>query len=225
MRTNKISLQSFITGAELVNALINQFSWFIQTMPDIATLRANVRRITELADAVEKVRNPQDFYAHTGPYEFEYFEQNPELGLTVEQLELFHTGADLPFLRAPELHFGWGDWVFVSGDFRQRQNITASRHQRALGARTRPILVCRSIREHFMPRRTSSFSPSPSKTSSACRTTATNTRMIALQPSFWRQVLAHSSANWPPKAATGRVGINFCQAGKNRGLHSPVFFY
>lgn len=113
--TNKISLQSFITGAELVNALINQFSWFIQAMPDIATLRANVRRVTELADAVEKVRNPQDFYAHTGPYEFEYVEQDPKLGLTVEQLELFHTGAALPFLRASALNFEPGDWVFVSG--------------------------------------------------------------------------------------------------------------
>jgi vitamin B12/bleomycin/antimicrobial peptide transport system ATP-binding/permease protein len=113
--TNKISLQSFITSAELVNTLINQFSWFIQAMPDIATLRANVRRVTELAEAVEKVRNPRDFYAHTGLCEFEYSKQDPALGLTVEALELFHTGAALPFLRAPELHFQRGDWVLISG--------------------------------------------------------------------------------------------------------------
>ena len=74
---NKISLQNYVTGAELANALINACSWFIHVMPDIATLRANARRITELAEAIEAVQRPQEFYAQTGPNEFRYAKQNP----------------------------------------------------------------------------------------------------------------------------------------------------
>src|SRR5690606_18315615 len=38
---DNISLKSYVTGAELVNSLIMQCSWFIDVMPAIATLRAN----------------------------------------------------------------------------------------------------------------------------------------------------------------------------------------
>jgi putative ATP-binding cassette transporter len=112
---NKISLQSYVTGAELANALINACSWFIQVMPDIATLRANARRITELAQAIEAVQTPQMFYAQTGPSEFRYDSQNLSLGLTVRQLELFHAAAGRPFLVAPKLNFQPGEWILVVG--------------------------------------------------------------------------------------------------------------
>jgi ABC-type uncharacterized transport system fused permease/ATPase subunit len=112
---NKISLQSYITGAELANALISACSWFIQVMPDIATLRANARRITDLALAIEAVQTPQKFYAQTGPNEFQYLHQDPSLGLTVRQLELFHSAAERPFLAAPKLDFQSGEWILVVG--------------------------------------------------------------------------------------------------------------
>jgi vitamin B12/bleomycin/antimicrobial peptide transport system ATP-binding/permease protein len=112
---NKISLQNYVTGAELANALINACSWFIQVMPDIATLRANARRITELALAIEAVQAPQMFYAQTGPNEFRYDSQNLSLGLTVRQLELFHWAAGRPFLVAPKLNFQPGEWILVVG--------------------------------------------------------------------------------------------------------------
>jgi putative ATP-binding cassette transporter len=112
---NKISLQNYITGAELANALISACSWFIQVMPDIATLRANARRITDLALAIEAVQKPQEFYAQTGPNEFRFTPQNPSLGFTVRQLELFHSNADRPFLVAPKLNFQPGEWILVVG--------------------------------------------------------------------------------------------------------------
>ncbi len=113
---NKLSLQSYVTGAELANALIHECSWFIHVMPDIATLRANARRITDLAEAIETVQRPQEFYARTGPYEFRYAKQDPALGLTVQQIELLHAGVDLPFLAADKLHFLPGEWTLVVGD-------------------------------------------------------------------------------------------------------------
>ncbi len=113
---NKVSLQHYVTGAELATALINECSWFIHVMPDIATLRANARRITELAEAIETVQRPQEFYARTGPYEFRYAKQDPVLGLAVHEIELLHAGVDLPFLTADKLHFLPGEWTLVVGE-------------------------------------------------------------------------------------------------------------
>lgn len=112
---NKLSLRSYVTGAELANALISDCSWFIHVMPDIATLGANARRITDLADAIETVQRPQEFYAQTGPSEFHYEKQEPALGLTLQQIRLLHAGVDLPFLSADDLHFPPGEWTLVVG--------------------------------------------------------------------------------------------------------------
>lgn len=113
---NKVSLQHYVTGAELATALINECSWFIHVMPDIATLRANARRIIDLAEAIETVQRPQKFYAHTGPCEFRYAKQDPVLGLTVQEIELLHAGGDLPFLTADKLHFLPGEWTLAAGE-------------------------------------------------------------------------------------------------------------
>lgn len=112
---NTVSLKNYVTGAELANALINECSWFIHVMPEIATLRANARRITDLADAIEAVQRPQEFYARTGTCDFRYAKQDPGLGLTVQQIELLHAGVDLPFLTAYKLHFLPGEWTLVVG--------------------------------------------------------------------------------------------------------------
>ena len=114
---NKVSLQYYVTGAELANALINACSWFIHVMPDIATLRANARRITDLAEAIETVQRPREFYAHTGPCEFRYAKQDPVLGLTVQQIELLHASVDRPFLAADKLNFLPGEWTLVVGEY------------------------------------------------------------------------------------------------------------
>jgi len=112
-----ISLQDYVTGAELATALINECSWFIHAMPDIATLRADARRITELAEAIETVQRPQDYYAQSGPAAFEYTAAGAsEGGLSIRSVELLHTGEDEPFLTAREVNFAPGEWTLVMGD-------------------------------------------------------------------------------------------------------------
>lgn len=111
-----VSLKSYVTGAELVNSLIVQCSWFIQVMPAIASLKANAKRITDLAQAIEDVRKPDDFYRLTGQSEFQYGTQHAVFGLTVRQLELMHQGDDaVPFLTVTNLRFKRGEWTFLKG--------------------------------------------------------------------------------------------------------------
>jgi ABC-type uncharacterized transport system fused permease/ATPase subunit len=114
---NSISLKAYVTGAELVNSLISQCSWFIHVMPEIATLKANARRVTDLAEAIENVQKPRDFYRLSGHSDFHYGTQNAVFGLRIRNLELMHQGNDaLPFLSATNLRFRRGEWTFVMGD-------------------------------------------------------------------------------------------------------------
>jgi ABC-type uncharacterized transport system fused permease/ATPase subunit len=114
---NRIDLRGYITGAELVNALISQCSWFIHVMPAIATLRANSKRVMDLAEAIESVQQPADFYRRTGRSEFHYSSQNLVFGLTIQNLELSHQGHETePFVRAERLRFRRGEWTFLKGE-------------------------------------------------------------------------------------------------------------
>lgn len=114
---NGFDLKGYITGSELVNSLISQCSWFIHVMPAIAALRANSQRVTELANAIENVQHPQEFYSQTGRSEFHYGSQNPVFGLTIQKLELAHQGEDAtPFLSAANLRFRRGEWTFLKGE-------------------------------------------------------------------------------------------------------------
>lgn len=111
-----IGLKSYITGAELINQLISQCSWFIHVMPEIATLRANARRITDLAQAIDKVAAPRDFYRQTGRSDFRYSTQNAAFGLAIRRLELHHEGeATKPFVVARDLRFRRGEWACLMG--------------------------------------------------------------------------------------------------------------
>lgn len=112
----RLNLQAYVTGAELANAIINDCSWFIHVMPDIARLRANAGRITDLAKAIEDVQQPRDFYAHTGHAELHYTRQDPEVGLTIRHLELMHPGDDQPFVTTGLLHFDRGEWTLLVGE-------------------------------------------------------------------------------------------------------------
>jgi vitamin B12/bleomycin/antimicrobial peptide transport system ATP-binding/permease protein len=114
---NSISLKAYVTGAELVNSLISQCSWFIHVMPEIATLKANARRVTDLAEAIENVQKPRDFYRLSGHSDFHYGTQNAVFGLRIRNLDLMHQGSDAaPFLSASNLRFRRGEWTFVTGD-------------------------------------------------------------------------------------------------------------
>ncbi|MEW9806692.1 ABC transporter ATP-binding protein/permease [Mesorhizobium sp. ZMM04-5] len=113
---DNISLKSYVTGAELVNSLINQCSWFIDVMPAIATLRANARRVTGLAVAIEEVQHPDAFYRRTGCRDLRYGAQNAVFGLTVRDLDLMHQGSEAtPFLTIRNVRFRRGEWTYVKG--------------------------------------------------------------------------------------------------------------
>lgn len=112
---DQISLKDYVTGAELVNSLISQCSWFIHVMPAIATLKANARRVTELANAIERVSAPAEFYRQTGRSEFDYGSQHAVFGLTVRHIELLHGDDPAPFLTADNLRFRRGEWSFLKG--------------------------------------------------------------------------------------------------------------
>jgi ABC-type uncharacterized transport system fused permease/ATPase subunit len=115
--TNRVDLKGYITGAELVNSLISQCSWFIHVMPAIATLRANSRRVIDLAEAIENVQHPREFYKRTGSSDFRYDRQNPVFGLSIQGLELTQQGHDAaPFLTAERLRFKRGEWTFIKGE-------------------------------------------------------------------------------------------------------------
>lgn len=114
---SKVDLKGYITGAELVNSLISQCSWFIHVMPAIATLRANSRRVMDVAVAIENVQRPDEFYRQSGRSDFRYARQNPVFGLTVSNLELAHQGhAADPFLTVGRLQFRRGEWTYLRGE-------------------------------------------------------------------------------------------------------------
>lgn len=111
-----ISFRTYVTGSELASELISDCSWVIQVMPDIANLRANVNRVVELADAIERVQDAQTFYRETGISEFRYDQQPAERGLSVQGLELMFAGKEAqPFLRVARLSIKPGQWIFVRG--------------------------------------------------------------------------------------------------------------
>lgn len=113
----RIDLKGYVTGAELVNSMIAQCSWFINVMPEIAHLRSNAARVTELAQAIENVQSPGDFYRSTGLSDFRYSSQHPIFGLTVKNVELMHQGEDAKaFLKATHLRFRPGEWTFITGE-------------------------------------------------------------------------------------------------------------
>ncbi|MDP3896681.1 MAG: ATP-binding cassette domain-containing protein, partial [Mesorhizobium sp.] len=114
----QIGLKNYVTGAELVNQLISECSWFIHVMPAIASLKANSRRVIEVANAIEDVQTPPDFYARSGRSEFRYGTQDSRFGLTVRSLELTHQGHDAaPFMRAANMRFKPGTWTMIGGRY------------------------------------------------------------------------------------------------------------
>lgn len=111
-----VNLKSYVTGAELVGSMINECSWFIHVMPAIANLKANSRRVTELAEAVERVQTPVEFYRSSGVNEFTRTTQHAFFGLTLRNIELMHQGKTaVPFLTAAHIRFRRGEWTYLKG--------------------------------------------------------------------------------------------------------------
>lgn len=112
-----VSFRNYVTGAELVAAMINDCSWFIQVMPAIANLRANAGRVTGLAQAIEAVQEPAEFYARSGINRFTFSAQHPHFGLSVRNLALMlGPNTEAPFLRSGVINIRSGDWVYMRGE-------------------------------------------------------------------------------------------------------------
>lgn len=111
-----LSFRDYSATSELVAELINDCSWFIHVMPAIATLRANVGRLTEVAEAIEAAQDRTRFYGETGVHAFRRTEQDRAFGLSLRGVALHHRGhGTAPFLRVPHLHLAPGAWTYVRG--------------------------------------------------------------------------------------------------------------
>jgi ABC-type uncharacterized transport system fused permease/ATPase subunit len=111
-----MSFRSFAASSELTAELIGDVSWFINVMPAIAQLKANAGRLTELAAAVETVRERQAFYAATGVSQFERTRHSEGPSLRLDRLALHHRGHDTEaFVSVPALTVLPGDRVYLKG--------------------------------------------------------------------------------------------------------------
>lgn len=111
-----LSFRNFAASSELTAELIADVSWFINVMPAIATLKANAARLTEVAQAVERVQARKDFYAETGVSKFERVRTETGPLLSLKNLGLCHKGLDAePFIAVPQMDLYPGDRVYLRG--------------------------------------------------------------------------------------------------------------
>jgi ABC-type uncharacterized transport system fused permease/ATPase subunit len=111
-----MTFRSYAASSELTGELIGSLSFFINVMPAIAALKANVHRLTALADAIERVRERDRFYAETGRCDFQRTEIDCGPVLALDSLALCHRGHDAaPFVTVPRLTVYAGDWIHLRG--------------------------------------------------------------------------------------------------------------
>ncbi len=111
-----MTFRSYAASSELTGELIGSLSFFINVMPAIAALKANVVRLTALADAIERVRERDRFYAETGRSDFQRTEIDHGPALDLDGLALCHRGhAAAPFVTEPRLTVHPGDWIHLRG--------------------------------------------------------------------------------------------------------------
>jgi ABC-type uncharacterized transport system fused permease/ATPase subunit len=112
----EMSFRTYVASSELTAELVTGMSWFIEVMPAIASLKANARRLTELADAIERVRDRERFYAETGSSRFRRARLEYGATLAIDELALCHRGRDAaPFVAIKRLVAYRGDWVYLRG--------------------------------------------------------------------------------------------------------------
>ena len=113
---SNMSLRAYVASSELTSELLQGASWFTNVMTEIAVLKANAGRLSELAAAIERVRDRDRFYAETGRSDFVRRETGDGPVLEIEGLELCHRGHDaVPFISVPQLVLTRGDWLHISG--------------------------------------------------------------------------------------------------------------
>ncbi len=112
--SGNMGMRDYLKTSSTVGSIMNSMEWVIDVMPAIATLRANVNRITDVTKAIHAVHDPKEFYKETGISDFVYRSQSPQFGLSVRNLELLYQGfEDKPFLKVPRLNLRPGDWAQI----------------------------------------------------------------------------------------------------------------
>lgn len=116
LTSGTMSFRDYAASSELTAELIGGVSWFINVMPAIAMLRANSRRLCELATAVERVRSRQAFYAENGVSRFRHLRMDAFRGIRLTNVAICHRGHNVePFLQIPEFELCPGQWAYVKG--------------------------------------------------------------------------------------------------------------
>ncbi|PZO77902.1 MAG: hypothetical protein DI626_12190, partial [Micavibrio aeruginosavorus] len=68
--SGEMALKEYLKTTSTVGSIMNSMEWVIDVMPAIATLRANVNRITDVTKAIHAVHDPKEFYSQTGISDF-----------------------------------------------------------------------------------------------------------------------------------------------------------
>ncbi len=114
--SSTMSFRNYVASSELTAELIGGASWFTNVMSELAVLKANAARLTELAVAIERVRDRDSFYAETGIRSFKRRSIIAGPVLAIEGLELCHRGHDArPFVAVSRLVLRRGDRLHISG--------------------------------------------------------------------------------------------------------------
>jgi len=106
----------FMQTTGVVGGLITRCEWLINEMPNIAHVRANLNRVTDIFKAAENVQNISEEYKRRGVSEFEYQSQHPKFGLVVRNIELMQEGGNDAFLSSRRFVLRPGQWACLAGE-------------------------------------------------------------------------------------------------------------
>ena len=113
---DKISLKNYMTGAELVNSLISQCSWFIHVMPDDRDAQGQCQAGDRSCRGDRKRAAAARVLQPDRPLGISLRQPGRSVRPDVRNLELVHQGNDAaPFLTRADLRFRRGEWTFVKG--------------------------------------------------------------------------------------------------------------
>ena len=214
---NAISLKGYVTGAELVNSLISQCSWFIHVMPEIATLQGQCKARDRSRRSDRERAAAARFLPPQRPFRLPL--RHPECRLRPEDPE---SRADAPGQRCGAVPQG-GEPALPArrvdlreGRLRLRQDLAGQGDQRAVAIRPRhhrlprrgQDLLCRAGRQAAARLAEGAGLPAVPRRATI-RTRRSRRR-------FTSPASAISSSTWPTTPATERAGTRSFQAARSR---------
>ena len=112
-----MSFRTYVASSELTAELIGGASWFTNVMSEIAVLQGNAARLTELAAAIERVRDRDRFYGETGHQQLQAGARSSPGRCWRSRAWSSATAATTrrPFITVPRLVLRQGDRLHISG--------------------------------------------------------------------------------------------------------------